>query len=60
MCVGRAVIRAAALRNRTVACRSPHVNGIGPETVDDLLRYAFNRSVFVIECYTAVFHAWEW
>lgn len=28
------------------------VNGVGPETADDMLLYAFNRSVFVIDAYT--------
>lgn len=28
------------------------VNGIGPETADDILLYAFNRPVFVIDAYT--------
>ena len=28
------------------------VNGIGPETADDILLYAFNRPVFVIDTYT--------
>ena len=28
------------------------VNGIGPETADDMLLYAFNRPVFVIDAYT--------
>lgn len=28
------------------------VNGIGPETADDILLYAFNRPIFVIDTYT--------
>jgi len=28
------------------------VNGVGPETGDDILLYAFNRPVFVIDAYT--------
>lgn len=28
------------------------VNGIGPETADDIVLYAFNRPVFVIDAYT--------
>ena len=28
------------------------INGIGPETADDILLYAFNRPVFVIDTYT--------
>jgi endonuclease-3 related protein len=37
----------AALRQRLLA-----VNGIGPETADDILLYAFGRPVFVIDAYT--------
>jgi endonuclease-3 related protein len=29
-----------------------NVHGIGPETADDILLYAFNRPVFVIDAYT--------
>ena len=29
-----------------------HVHGVGPETADDILLYAFNRPVFVIDAYT--------
>ncbi len=36
-----------ALRIRLLA-----VHGIGPETADDILLYAFNRPVFVIDAYT--------
>jgi endonuclease-3 related protein len=28
------------------------VRGVGPETADDILLYAFNRPVFVIDAYT--------
>jgi endonuclease-3 related protein len=28
------------------------VNGIGPETADDMLLYAFDRPVFVVDAYT--------
>lgn len=28
------------------------VNGVGPETADDILLYAFNRPVFVVDAYT--------
>ncbi len=28
------------------------VNGVGPETADDMLLYAFNRKVFVVDAYT--------
>lgn len=31
------------------------VHGIGPETADDILLYAFNRPVFVIDAYTRRF-----
>jgi len=37
----------STLRNGLLA-----VNGIGPETADDILLYAFNRPVFVIDTYT--------
>jgi endonuclease-3 related protein len=36
-----------ALRHALLA-----VNGIGPETADDILLYAFDRPVFVIDAYT--------
>jgi endonuclease-3 related protein len=36
-----------ALRSRLLA-----VHGIGPETADDILLYAFDRPVFVIDAYT--------
>ncbi len=38
----------------TVAFRAAllEVNGVGPETADDILLYAFNRPVFVIDTYT--------
>lgn len=35
------------LRNRLLS-----VNGVGPETADDILLYAFERPVFVIDAYT--------
>ena len=28
------------------------VNGVGPETADDILLYAFNRKIFVVDAYT--------
>ena len=37
----------ATLRNGLLS-----VNGIGPETADDILLYAFERPVFVIDAYT--------
>ena len=33
------------------------VNGIGPETADDMLLYAFERPVFVIDAYTRRLHS---
>ena len=33
------------------------VNGVGPETADDILLYAFERPVFVIDAYTRRFFA---
>ena len=35
------------LRHRVLS-----VNGVGPETADDIVLYAFNRPVFVIDAYT--------
>ncbi|MGQ9707827.1 MAG: endonuclease III domain-containing protein [bacterium] len=35
------------LRKQLIAC-----NGIGPETADSILLYAFNRPVFVVDTYT--------
>ena len=32
------------------------VNGVGPETADDMLLYAFERPVFVIDAYTRRLH----
>lgn len=37
----------AALRHELLS-----INGVGPETADDILLYAFNRPVFVIDAYT--------
>lgn len=37
----------AVLRNKLLC-----VNGIGPETCDSILLYAFNRPVFVVDAYT--------
>lgn len=42
-----AALDTAALRHRLLA-----VNGVGPETADDILLYAFDRPVFVIDAYT--------
>ena len=37
----------AILRNELLS-----INGVGPETADDILLYAFHRPVFVIDAYT--------
>ena len=42
-----AVIDTASLRSSLL-----EVNGVGPETADDILLYAFERPVFVIDTYT--------
>lgn len=44
---GMARIPTAALRTELLS-----VHGIGPETADDILLYAFARTVFVIDAYT--------
>ena len=44
---GLAALDTAALRAGLLS-----VNGIGPETADDILLYAFERPVFVIDAYT--------
>lgn len=45
-------MRTDALRQALLA-----VNGIGPETADDILLYAFDRPVFVVDAYTRrLFH----
>ena len=38
---------ASTLRSELLA-----INGIGPETADSILLYAFNRTVFVVDAYT--------
>lgn len=40
------------LRTRELREKLLSVKGIGPETADDILLYAFNRPVFVIDAYT--------
>ena len=40
------------LDDQTLRNRLLEVNGIGPETADDILLYAFERPVFVIDSYT--------
>lgn len=48
-----AAYRTADLRHALLS-----VNGVGPETADDILLYAFERPVFVIDAYTRrLFHA---
>ncbi len=42
-----AVVDTASLRSSLLV-----VNGVGPETADDILLYAFKRPVFVIDTYT--------
>lgn len=37
---------------RTLRSELLSVNGIGPETADSILLYAFNRPVFVVDAYT--------
>jgi endonuclease III related protein len=44
---GLAVLDTSGLRARLLA-----MHGIGPETADDMLLYAFERPVFVIDAYT--------
>lgn len=40
------------LDTHTLRTRVLAVNGVGPETCDDILLYAFDRPVFVIDAYT--------
>jgi endonuclease-3 related protein len=40
------------LNTQTLRISLLEINGIGPETADDILLYAFNRPVFVIDTYT--------
>lgn len=42
-----AKVRTPRLRQELLA-----INGIGPETCDSILLYAFNRPVFVVDAYT--------
>ena len=44
--------RLARLPTQTLRTQLLDVHGIGPETADDILLYAFNRPVFVIDAYT--------
>ncbi len=45
------------LDTRTLRTALLSVNGIGPETADDILLYAFERPVFVIDAYTRRLYA---
>lgn len=40
------------LENADLRARLLSVNGVGPETADDILLYAFERPAFVIDAYT--------
>jgi endonuclease III related protein len=42
----------AALDGPTLRRRLLDINGVGPETADDMLLYAFHRPVFVVDAYT--------
>ncbi len=44
---GLAALETGELRRRLLA-----IQGIGPETADDILLYAFDRPVFVVDAYT--------
>ena len=44
--------RIARLPTAVLRAELLQVHGIGPETADDILLYAFNRPVFVIDAYT--------
>jgi endonuclease-3 related protein len=44
--------RIAGLSTEVLRAELLSVHGIGPETADDILLYAFNRPVFVIDAYT--------
>jgi len=44
--------RIARLPTEVLRAELLRVHGIGPETADDILLYAFNRPVFVIDAYT--------
>lgn len=44
--------RLQLVETRELRRRLLSVNGVGPETADDILLYAFNRPVFVIDAYT--------
>jgi endonuclease-3 related protein len=42
----------AEIDTKTLRKQLLSVNGVGPETADDILLYAFSRPVFVIDAYT--------
>jgi len=44
--------RLARLPTERLRAELLQVHGVGPETADDILLYAFNRPVFVIDAYT--------
>jgi endonuclease-3 related protein len=44
--------RLAAIDTESLRSSLLQVNGVGPETADDILLYAFERPVFVIDTYT--------
>lgn len=44
---GQALLKTEELRRRLLA-----IHGVGPETADDMLLYAFERPVFVVDAYT--------
>jgi len=44
--------RIARLPTAVLRAELLQVHGIGPETADDILLYAFNRPVFVVDAYT--------
>jgi len=44
--------RLARLQTKALRHALLSVRGVGPETADDMLLYAFNRPVFVIDAYT--------
>jgi endonuclease-3 related protein len=46
------VKRIARLPTEVLRTELLQVHGVGPETADDILLYAFNRPVFVIDAYT--------
>ncbi len=45
-------VKLAEVDTETLRSSLLQVNGVGPETADDILLYAFARSVFVIDTYT--------